>query len=204
MEERAIEELDLVGGDPALDFVNTLGGLREGPWDDEWLLDYRHLVVWLSHARLVPGPAVTRLLDRARAEPAESRRAHAAALILREAMYRVFAAQANHARPATDDLGALANAYREALANARLDGGHQRIDWVWETDDPRQALWLPAHAGIELLRSTRLARLSQCHNCRWLFLDASKNHSRRWCSMETCGNAAKARRHYHRQKGESA
>ena len=200
MEERAIEELDLVGGDPALDFVNTLGGLREGPWDDEWLLDPRHLVVWLSHAGLVSDPAVARLLERARARPAESRSAHAAALTLREAMYGVFTAQLNHGRPATDDLAVLADAYREALANARLDGDHRRVDWIWETDDPRLALWLAADAGIDLLRSTRLARLSQCHNCRWLFLDASKNHSRRWCSMAHCGSdakvrAARARRH---------
>jgi predicted RNA-binding Zn ribbon-like protein len=200
VEERAIAELDLVGGDPALDFVNTLGGLREGPWDDEWLLDYRHLAVWLSHARLLPDQAVTRLLDRARAEPAESRRAHADALTMREAMYRVFAAQANRAQPATEDLAVLADAYREALVSARLDGGHQGVDWIWEAYDPRRALWLPAHAGIELLRSTRVARLSQCHNCRWLFLDASKNHSRRWCSMAHCGSdakvhAARARRH---------
>jgi predicted RNA-binding Zn ribbon-like protein len=177
-----------------------LGGLREGPWDDEWLLDYRHLAGWLAHARLLRQPAVTRLLERARAKPAESRRAHADALTLREAMYRVFAAEANDAPLDTDDLAVLANAYREALANARLHGSYQQIDWIWETDDPRQALWLPAHAGIELLRSTRLGRLSQCNNCRWLFLDASKNHSRRWCSMGHCGSdakvrAARARRH---------
>lgn len=193
MEERTIEKLDLVGGDPALDFVNTLGGLREGPWDDEWLLDYRHLAVWLSHAGLLPDPAVTQLLDRARGEPAEGRRAYADALMLREAMYRVFAAQANGGSLAREDLTVIAGAYREALASARLYGRHQRVDWIWDGDDPRQALWLPAHAGIELLRSTRLARLSQCHNCRWLFLDASKNHSRRWCSMAHCGSAAKVR-----------
>jgi predicted RNA-binding Zn ribbon-like protein len=193
VEERRIEDLDLVGGDPALDFVNTLGGVRQGPWDDEWLLDYRDLAAWLSHAGLLPESAVTHLLDRAGADCAEARRAHSDALMLREAMYRVFAAQARHAQPPVEDLAMLASAYREALANARLAAARDHTDWAWEGDDPRRALWQPAHAAIDLLRSERLERLRQCRNCRWLFLDASKNRSRRWCSMAHCGSDAKVR-----------
>jgi predicted RNA-binding Zn ribbon-like protein len=125
---------------------------------------------------------------------------HADALRLREASYRVFAAHARHAEAPVEDLAVLAGAYREALANARLAATAHRIDWTWEDHDLRQALWQPAHAAIELLRSERLGRLSQCRNCRWLFLDASKNRSRRWCSMAHCGSdakvrAARARRH---------
>jgi predicted RNA-binding Zn ribbon-like protein len=193
VEERRIEDLDLVGGDPALDFVNTLGGIRQGPWDDEWLLDYRDLPAWLSHAGLLPESAVTQLLDRAVADRAEARRAHTDALMLREAMYRVFAAQARHVHPPVEDLAMLANAYREALGNARLAAARDHTDWTWEGDDPRRALWQPAHAAIDLLRSERLERLRQCRNCRWLFLDASKNRSRRWCSMAHCGSDAKVR-----------
>jgi predicted RNA-binding Zn ribbon-like protein len=50
-----------------------------------------------------------------------------------------------------------------------------------------------APAAIDLLRSDRLARLKQCANWRWLFLDASRNGSRRWCSMVHCGTEAKVR-----------
>ncbi len=193
MEERRIEDLDLVGGDVALDFVNTLGGVLRGPWDDEWLLDYRHLAAWLSHAGLLHESAITQLLDRASTSRAEARRAHADALMLREAMYRVFAAQARHTQPPVEDLAVLAGAYREALANARLTAAGDGTDWTWEGDDLRRALWQPAHAAIDLLRSERLERLTQCRNCRWLFLDASKNRSRRWCSMAHCGSDAKVR-----------
>jgi len=200
MEERRIERLDLVGGHPALDFVNTLGGARQGPWDDEWLVDYRHLAAWLAHSGLLPESAVTPLLDRGNADRTEAQRVHADTLVLREAVYRVFAALLHHAQPPAEDVAVLAGAYREALASARLAVSRDHTDWIWEGDELRRALWQPAHAAIDLLRSERLERLSQCRNCRWLFLDTSKNRSRRWCSMAHCGSeakvrAARARRH---------
>ena len=66
-------------------------------------------------------------------------------------------------------------------------------------------MWPIAHEAAELLTANELGRVRECPgpNCGWLFLDMSKNRSRRWCSMEVCGNAAKARRHYQRQKGEA-
>ncbi|KHL18963.1 putative RNA-binding Zn ribbon-like protein [Mumia flava] len=48
-----------------------------------------------------------------------------------------------------------------------------------------------------LTAEDRLARVKICpaDDCRWAFYDRSKNHSRQWCSMEVCGNRAKARKH---------
>jgi predicted RNA-binding Zn ribbon-like protein len=195
MESRRIEALDLCGGDPALDFVNTLGGLRDGPWDDEWLFDYRHLAAWASHAALLTEPTVARLRQFAAADPHDADHAFRDALALREALYRLFAAHARRAPAATDDLAALATAYRDAVANASLTLDQQRGGWTWDADDDlRRPLWHVAHAAVDLLRSQRLSRLSQCGHCRWLFLDSSKNRSRRWCSMAHCGSDAKVRR----------
>ena len=194
MESRAIEELDLIGGDPAVDFVNTLGGLRDGPWDDEWLVDYRHLAAWSHRAGVLPRAVADRLLERAARDRGGAGRAHADAVVLREAMYRVFAARADHVPAPADDLDIVAGAYREALANARLVATRDGLDWEWDTEDLHAPVWRIAHAAVDLLRSPRAARLSQCGNCRWLFLDASKNRSRRWCSMAHCGSDAKVRR----------
>jgi predicted RNA-binding Zn ribbon-like protein len=194
MESRPIEALDLCGGDPALDFVNTLGGVREGPWDDEWLRDYRDIAAWSRHAGLVADPTAARLLERAAADPAQAAHTYAEALALRETMYRIFGAEAYHAVGSSQDLAALAAGYRDALAHARLVPAQQRMTWVWEEEDVRLPLWLLADAAVDLLRSARLGRLSQCGRCRWLFLDASKNRSRRWCSMAHCGIDAKVRR----------
>jgi len=62
--------------------------------------------------------------------------------------------------------------------------------------------WLIVRSAADLLTSDKLHDVRACsaEDCRWLFLDISKNHSRRWCDMETCGNQAKARRHYRRKK----
>jgi predicted RNA-binding Zn ribbon-like protein len=188
-----VTALDLCGGDPALDFVNTLGGAREGPWDDEWLPSYRELATWSAHAGLLPGPTAGLLLERAAARPREAHAAHAEALAMREAVYAVAAALAHGASPAADALAAVAAAHRAALAHARLAPREVGLDWTWDDGDLRRPLWPLALASVDLLRSDRLARLKQCSNCRWLFLDASKNRSRRWCSMAHCGVEAKVR-----------
>jgi predicted RNA-binding Zn ribbon-like protein len=55
-------------------------------------------------------------------------------------------------------------------------------------------------AAVALLVSDAMLRVKSCPTCGWLFLDVSKNRSRRWCSMNTCGAVAKARRYYRRLK----
>jgi predicted RNA-binding Zn ribbon-like protein len=57
----------------------------------------------------------------------------------------------------------------------------------------------------DLLAGARRARLRQCANpqCRWLFLDDSKAGTRRWCSMASCGNRAKAHRHYAKTRAKA-
>jgi predicted RNA-binding Zn ribbon-like protein len=192
---RDIATLDRIGGDPALDFANTLGGAREGPWDDEWLLDYGDVVAWARHAGLLDDGAARRLLRAAGARPDEAAAAHGRALALREQVYRAMAAIADRADPPAADLAARRDAHRAALAHAALVPRAARLDWAHDAGaDLDRPLWPVAEAAIDLLRSDRLARLKQCANCRWLFLDASRNASRRWCSMSHCGTEAKVRK----------
>ena len=193
---RDIATLERLGGDPALDFANTLGGLREGPWDDEWLHTYGDVVAWARHGGLIGDGEAARLLDRAGAHPRAAAAAFRRAIALREQIHRVMAALAAGATPAPEDLDALRAAQRNALAHATLAlRAPRRADWAWDRagDDLDRPLWPVAQAAIDLLRSERLGRLKQCANCRWLFLDASRNASRRWCSMAHCGIDAKVR-----------
>jgi predicted RNA-binding Zn ribbon-like protein len=191
---RDIATLDRLGGDPALDFANTLGGLRDGPWDDEWLHDYADLAAWARHAGLLGAAKAAALTRRAAAHPRAAATAFARALVLREQVHRVMAALADGAAPPAADLAALLDAHRDALAHADLVAHGARLDWAHAGDDLDRPLWPVAHAAIDLVRSEeRLARLKQCANCRWVFLDSSKNASRRWCSMAHCGTEAKVR-----------
>ena len=61
-----------------------------------------------------------------------------------------------------------------------------------------------ARAAYDLLTGDHLARVKVCAGCHWLFLDRSKNGSRRWCSMEDCGTSAKMRRYVARRAARRA
>jgi predicted RNA-binding Zn ribbon-like protein len=164
-----------LGGELCLDFVNTVD---PRPGGRDYLVDAEALRAW-AHDEGLPSRGGTL----------------APVLEIREALYRVFSATAAGRRPARGDLDAVGLAYAEALAHARL-----RADGSWSSDD----VLLPVlQSAIDLLRSPRLARVKECpgvDQCGWLFLDTTKNASRRWCSMDGCGSRAKMRRYRARSR----
>jgi len=87
-------------------------------------------------------------------------------------------------------------------ADAVREGTIEDGDWVWTGAHPDRPLWPIAVAAVDLLRSPeRLARVKGCANCNWLFVDRSRNGSRRWCSMDECGVHTKMRRYRARRGG---
>ena len=104
-------------------------------------------------------------------------------------------------RPPADLLDELRDAERSALATAHLSPADGAMRWTWppprELADPLLPI---THAAVELLTSGPLDHLKVCGNCRWLFLDQSRNHSRRWCSMDECGTQMKQRRFVERRR----
>lgn len=130
------------------------------------------------------------------------------ALALRESIYRLFDAQAQGKQATPRDLEALNQALAKAPARTTLRRG--KDGYAWDVDTrlgSALALLAPVlwSAG-DLLAGPQLDRVRKCANpeCGWLFLDDSRAGKRRWCSMSACGNRAKARRHYHKSKEESA
>ena len=101
-------------------------------------------------------------------------------------------------------LDALNEEVSNALAHGRLAPTGEGFGWIWPgfADEPESLLWPVAKSAADLLTSERLARVRECAGgtCGWLFIDTSKNHSRRWCDMRDCGNVAKAKRHYHKKR----
>jgi predicted RNA-binding Zn ribbon-like protein len=135
--------------------------------------------------------------------PQEAAQAYDLAIHLREAIYRVFSHHfAGTPAPETDltllnDIACQANAH---LQLTRHDNTYQ-----WRFPPTLQGvnliLWPIARHAAQLLTSDQAARVRECEDdrgCGYLFIDQTKNHSRRWCSMESCGNRAKAKRHYSR------
>jgi predicted RNA-binding Zn ribbon-like protein len=196
-------DLRLDGGHPALDFVNSVGGPRAADPDPDTdaLHGYGDLLEWSQRTGLLDGGAAERLARRARRHPAEARRAFAAALELRSLVDRIFRAVAEGDRPAEADLADLRDAASRALQRGRLVPQRGGFNWSWAEASALEApLWPLAHAAVELLTDGPLDRLRCCDQCRWLFLDESRNRSRRWCSMEECGTAVKKRRYIERRR----
>ncbi len=200
-------KFELVGGRLCLDFANTVSGIREvGPRDR--LIDYASLVSWGRQSAAIGEPQVRRLLAEARRRPAEAEAVFREAVELREAVYEAFLAFAQDREPSKVDLDVVNAALGRALSHRRLRRGGTCCALGW--DDAPGALdamlWPVAASAAELLVSgddlalVRVCGLFDSRECGWLFLDETKSHTRRWCSMKDCGNKAKARRHYERAK----
>ena len=147
--------------------------------------------------------------ERARDHPEEASAALERAKELRETIYRTFSATAAERRPTDADLAGLRDAFAEAMRHAQITESHGSFGWEWPTveDSLDGPLWPATSSAMGVLTSSELARVKECPGSSdggWLFLDTSKNGSRRWCSMETCGSRVKMRRHYARQRAERA
>jgi predicted RNA-binding Zn ribbon-like protein len=186
-----IADLAVVGGNLALDFVNT-GGPGHG---DEALQSYQDVVAWAEHVGAV-GPADTaRLLRRAHRDPDTARAEFDRAVGVRDSLSALLGAVVEGRTPDASALAALRSEEARALDHARLVREGTRFTWAWDGDDHlARPIWLVAHAAVELLTGDRLDRIKRCGGCPYLFFDESRNRSRRWCSMNDCGTDQKVRR----------
>jgi predicted RNA-binding Zn ribbon-like protein len=195
-----ISELRLVGGYLALDFVNTAEGTPEGEIEREHLLGYEDLVFWGCHVGLLSSEDGERLLWKGRERPAEADAVFARALGFRGHLYGLFRAVAKGDNPPAESVEALRRFECEAISRAALAPSGGGFVWKWALgEDLAGVLWPVAHSATELLTSGPLGRVKGCAGCNWLFVDESKNKSRRWCSMEDCGTHAKMRRYVARR-----
>lgn len=195
-----LAKLAVVGGNLALDLLNTRSGPPGGPFDLEGLDGYPSLVAWAVRAGSLGEPLARRLLDRAARRPEEAAAALARALEVREELHGILTEVAAGRRPSAASLEVLRRAELEALAGAALVMNEGGAAWSWAHDHrPTRPLWPAVHAAVDLLARGPLDRVKACGGCSFLFLDDSKNRSRRWCSMDDCGTAEKMRRYVARR-----
>jgi predicted RNA-binding Zn ribbon-like protein len=194
---------ELSGGALCLDFANTWGNHAD-PGADR-LRDYEHLVAFARQTgRLTEDAAAA--LSRAAARDAETASAALSlGLELRQVIYRVFSRRAAGRDVPHEDVERINAVLGEALSRRRLERKDGGFAWTWTTTDPndlRSPIWPIIESAATLLTSDDLDRVRECDagDCNWLFLDRSRGGTRRWCSMSSCGNRAKARRHYRRQR----
>jgi predicted RNA-binding Zn ribbon-like protein len=192
-------DLRLVADRPSLNFANTIDP-RQGGRGIDYLQTYTDLAVWGARAGVVSQATTSRLMRLARRNNAKANQALENARQLRESIYRVFSGLAVHRHTSASDLALLRTVFHEALGRARLEQHGRSFRWQLE-NDLELISWKVARDAVGLLASGPLDRVKRCpgnEDCGWVFLDTSKNSSRRWCSMAGCGNRTKARRHARR------
>ncbi len=193
-----------LGGEPlCLEFINTVSS-RKGKVPYEWLSNYPNLVAWACLAGLISTDHARALLRQAEIDPAAADSVVHRALTLRDALYRMISAHAAGRPLHPGDLQIFNRELPAVYQHLQLAPQNESYTWLWSEDpaalDP--FLWPVLRSAAELLTSRDLDRTGECQNptCGWLFLDSSKNHTRRWCDMTSCGNSAKARSFYRRKR----
>lgn len=196
----------LVAGHPALDLVNTLDWRFRPSGSEELLNDYADLLRFSEQSRLMTPSEVRKF---ATGDPARKKRILSSTKKLRECLASILYAIAAGQAPATDSVRTLSAFARTVRRSEDLEWCDSRFrwkanrDWTNLPDTPFRKL---ASAALDLLTSEEINKLSACSNpeCRWLFLDGSKNKGRRWCDMKLCGNRIKARRYRGRQRAAAS
>jgi predicted RNA-binding Zn ribbon-like protein len=199
---------DRCGGHPALDFVNSLHNRFGGRAIVEGLESYSDLLRFTRETELLDSVQAAQVLRAATPEAAV--RALRVGRALREALAEALYAVVDERPPPAAGLEMLERYFHVADRHRELrwqpdSVGRAALAWSWRLNE-RQAelpVWAIAHAARDLMLSPDMKRLRACEvdTCRWLFLDTSRNHTRRWCKMKVCGNRMKARRYQVRHSG---
>lgn len=191
---RSVDTMLLVGGNVALDFINTVDVRNDG-FGPDYLHTYRDLIVFAERTGLLDSDDLQTLAHVAREHPREAEIALSRAKAFRELLYRLCRAEFSGEAIAREDLDALHKAMLNAMAGRVLIATSHHLHYQWRSvedlDLPTHALALAAH-DLLLVRGARRP-IQECpgKRCGWVFLDTSRGGKRRWCSDKTCGTASR-------------
>ena len=198
---RTLETLELVSGALCLDFVNTINS-RLDP-EHDYLMGYSDLAGWANKTGVLSPTQANHLQKQAKHDIAEAENVLKTARTLRDLLYRLFSHAAKGSEPDQKDMQAFIAAYAEAISHGTLVKADDHFRTAWKLEEALgSVLWPIIHSAGELLLSEELGQVKECPGCGWLFLDTSKNQTRRWCSMDTCGSRDKMRRYLKKQRGK--
>lgn len=190
-----------IANHPALDFLNT--ELIQNGSRTDLLRDFQHLAEWLELAGLLAGINSAQVV--ARFGSRERTRAWEDAQQLRVAIRTVVEQRACGKRASQSALDVINDYLMLDAGSVRLASTSAGIERRFERElrEASQLLQPLAQAAGDLLCDGDPALIKPCanHACILYFYDTSKNHGRRWCSMDLCGNRTKVAAHYKRNRG---
>jgi predicted RNA-binding Zn ribbon-like protein len=180
-----------------LDFTNTADAHDRPPATDKLQPGYVNLLAWCEGAGIVDVEMAQRLRRRAKNEPRVAAEVRKRAVALRTALFRIATSLSAEDTPDAHDLATLEREVYAARAHQRLQARDGALAWAFP-DEPllERVLWPIVVSAEQLLRSPSAGRIRRCsgEGCQRLFLDTTKNGSRRYCSAQGCGNRERVRR----------
>lgn len=194
---------ELIGGALCLDFANTVHDSRaEDPGEE--LLAISDLLQWAREAGVISSADHDRLASHCNRNPREAATALGECVAIRDLLLAIFAGLAKGRLPSSRRLSELNAALAQAPGQLRVRRNSDQIEaeWTSAADGLQRVLFPVLTSAAELLASQGVGRIRECASadCTWLFVDESRNRSRRWCDMSACGNRMKARRHHQKAK----
>ncbi len=201
-DESKADNVPLEGGKLCLDFTNTVSW-RYSPKQREILTSFSDLVTWSVYIGILGKETADNLRNEASKDPLQAERVYSKAIELRDTLFRIFEAIVEKTQVKKGDLEIFNRYFAESMGRSccikNEDAG---FVWSFCSQDYSFDIMLNpiVKSAADLLISDELIRVKKCadEHCGWLFIDSSRNRSRRWCNMKDCGNRAKARRHYQR------
>lgn len=196
---KSIATLRFDGGILCLDFINTIDNRKKKEAHD-YLTGFKTLLEWYGYTGIL-SPKIIHTLERlAKDYPQKAMVVFEKSRQLRELLHQLFLAVISGKNPAPADL-VLFNTYiGEAYSNIEMGWLAGKAKLQFNAPALEQVYWWPVKSAVELYTSGNTGRVKECPACGWLFLDQSRNGSRKWCSMSTCGDVDKVTRNYQRTK----
>jgi predicted RNA-binding Zn ribbon-like protein len=196
---KSIDQLRLDGGVLCLDFINTIDN-RKRKESVDYLDSYAGLLKWYQHAGTL-SPKILHTLERLGKDyPQKAAMVFEKSIRLRELLHQLFVAVAGGRKPAAADLLQFNSYLSEAFANLEMTWQEGNGKLIFNAPALEQVYWWLVKSAVELYTSGRQAAIKECPSCGWLFLDNSRNGSRKWCSMSTCGDVDKVTRRIKNRK----
>ena len=192
----------LIGGALCLDFINTVNGHNRST-SNEYILNYYDLILWARHSKMYDQNVTDSLIQESIHYPKKSEQIFHQAIELRETLFSIFSSLYYQKPVPKYAMKFLTDIHHKGLKSSYLTQKRDCFKWEQKSDNNSEVvLWSITLSATRLLTSESLKWVRECSgsDCDWYFIDTSRNHQRRWCSMEDCGNRHKMKQRYIRRK----
>jgi predicted RNA-binding Zn ribbon-like protein len=193
--------LDFVGGVACLNFTNTAGGhtkIREV----ERIPTYGDAISWGLYAELISPAEAKALLALIKTDPKDAMHRVRELQLFRESLHRLVTAIAHKTEPQRADFTRVRGTIAKALSAAEMQPGESEFNWSADADALGLGTMISrvALSAHHMLSREKPSQLRQCQICTWLFIDRTKNQTRRFCRQDACGNKSRAERFYSKKR----